>query len=91
RDIEKGIKSDNYIVIPDRSVAIGMAVELASSGDIVLVAGKGHEDYQEIRGTRHQFSDRAVLESAIKRTTSRPAFGGGTTFEGAYTSNSGKN
>ncbi|MBI3592095.1 MAG: UDP-N-acetylmuramoyl-L-alanyl-D-glutamate--2,6-diaminopimelate ligase [Nitrospirae bacterium] len=85
RDIEKGIKSDNYIIIPDRNVAISMAVELASSGDIVLVAGKGHEDYQEIQGIRHNFSDRAALENAIKRTISRPAFGGGSTFEGLYT------
>ena len=91
RDVEKGIKSDNYIVIPDRSVAISMAVELASSGDIVLVAGKGHENYQEVQGVRHQFSDRTALESAIKRTTGRPAFGGGAAFEGIYPSNPVKN
>ncbi|MBZ0158056.1 MAG: hypothetical protein K8I29_17805 [Alphaproteobacteria bacterium] len=82
RDIEKGIKNDNYIVIPDRSVAISMAVELASSGDIVLVAGKGHEDYQEIQGVRHRFSDRIALEDAIKRTTSR-AFRGDSPVKGA--------
>ncbi|MFZ5996669.1 MAG: UDP-N-acetylmuramoyl-L-alanyl-D-glutamate--2,6-diaminopimelate ligase [Nitrospirota bacterium] len=90
RDIEKGIKGDNYIVIPDRNVAISMAVELASSGDIVMVAGKGHEDYQEIQGIRHAFSDRTALESAIKRTISRPAFGGGTTFDGLYSSSTTK-
>lgn len=83
RDIERGIKGDNYIVIPDRDVAIGMAVELASSGDIVLVAGKGHEEYQEIQGKRYDFSDRTALENAIKRTISRPSFGGGTTGKGA--------
>jgi UDP-N-acetylmuramoyl-L-alanyl-D-glutamate--2,6-diaminopimelate ligase len=85
KDIEKGIKGDNYIVIPDRNVAISMAVELASSGDIVLVAGKGHEEYQEIQGIRHSFSDRTALENAIRRTISRPAFGGGSTFAGLYT------
>ncbi len=84
KDIERGIKNDNYIVIPDRNVAISMAVELASSGDIVLVAGKGHEEYQEIQGVRHNFSDRLVLEDAIKRTTSRPAFGGDAAFEGMF-------
>jgi UDP-N-acetylmuramoyl-L-alanyl-D-glutamate--2,6-diaminopimelate ligase len=84
KDIEKGIKGDNYIVIPDRNVAISMAVELASSGDIVLVAGKGHEEYQEIQGIRHSFSDRTALENAIRRTISRPAFGGGSTFAGLY-------
>jgi len=85
KEIEKGIDGDNYIVIPDRRVAISMAVELASSGDIVLVAGKGHEDYQEIQGVRHDFSDRVALENAIKRTISRPAFGGGTNFKGSET------
>ncbi len=84
KDIEKGIKGDSYIVIPDRNVAISMAVELASSGDIVLVAGKGHEEYQEIQGIRHSFSDRTALENAIRRTINRPAFGGGSTFAGLY-------
>lgn len=82
RDIEKGMVGDNYIIIPDRDVAIGMAVELASSGDIVLVAGKGHEDYQEIQGKRYNFSDRVALENAIRRSISRPSFGGGTNYKG---------
>lgn len=85
KDIEKGMDGDNYIIIPDRSVAISMAVELASSGDIVLVAGKGHEDYQEIQGKRYDFSDRVVLENAIRRTISRPSFGGGTNYKGTET------
>ncbi|MBN2655022.1 MAG: UDP-N-acetylmuramoyl-L-alanyl-D-glutamate--2,6-diaminopimelate ligase [Nitrospirae bacterium] len=83
KDIEKGIKGDNYIVIPDRAVAISLAVELASSGDIVLVAGKGHEEYQEIQGSRFSFSDKTTLETAIKRTITRPAFGGGTNYMGS--------
>jgi UDP-N-acetylmuramoyl-L-alanyl-D-glutamate--2,6-diaminopimelate ligase len=74
REIERGIKGDNYIVIPDRKVAIGMAVELASSGDIVLVAGKGHEEYQEVMGSRKHFSDKGALEEAIRKTISRPSF-----------------
>jgi UDP-N-acetylmuramoyl-L-alanyl-D-glutamate--2,6-diaminopimelate ligase len=82
RDIEKGMVGDNYIIIPDRDVAISMAVELASSGDIVLVAGKGHEDYQEIHGKRYNFSDRVALENAIRRSISRPSFGGGTNYKG---------
>ena len=85
RDIEKGISGDNYIVIQDRNVAIGMAVELASSGDIVLVAGKGHEEYQEIEGKRYGFSDRTALESAIRRAIGRPSFGGGTNYRGTET------
>lgn len=82
RDIEKGMVGDNYIIIPDRNVAISMAVELASPGDIVLVAGKGHEDYQEIQGNRYNFSDRVALENAIRRTINRPSFGGGTNYKG---------
>ncbi|HIJ59381.1 MAG TPA: UDP-N-acetylmuramoyl-L-alanyl-D-glutamate--2,6-diaminopimelate ligase [Nitrospirae bacterium] len=74
REIERGIKNDNYIVIPDRKVAISLAVELASTGDIVLVAGKGHEDYQEIGIERKLFSDKKTLEEAIKKTITRPSF-----------------
>ena len=39
---------------------------MAHKGDIVLIAGKGHEDYQEIKGVRYRFSDKDVLESFIK-------------------------
>ncbi|HSW63828.1 MAG TPA: UDP-N-acetylmuramoyl-L-alanyl-D-glutamate--2,6-diaminopimelate ligase [Dissulfurispiraceae bacterium] len=72
-EIEAGIRKDNYIIIHDRRAAIVMAVELASPGDIIVVAGKGHEDYQEIKGTRHHFSDREVLEEAIRRSLERHA------------------
>jgi UDP-N-acetylmuramoyl-L-alanyl-D-glutamate--2,6-diaminopimelate ligase len=69
KDIEAEIEKDNYIVISDRRTAIRMAVLLASPGDIVVIAGKGHEDYQEIEGVRHPFSDRKVLEEAIVEST----------------------
>jgi UDP-N-acetylmuramoyl-L-alanyl-D-glutamate--2,6-diaminopimelate ligase len=65
RDIEAGIEKDDYIIIQDRYIAIKMAVLLASPGDIVIVAGKGHEDYQEICGQRYPFSDSRALEEAI--------------------------
>ncbi|HMK55423.1 MAG TPA: UDP-N-acetylmuramoyl-L-alanyl-D-glutamate--2,6-diaminopimelate ligase [Dissulfurispiraceae bacterium] len=68
RDIETGIEKDNYIVIPDRRTAIRMAALLASPGDIVIIAGKGHEDYQEIKDVRYPFSDRSVMEDAIRET-----------------------
>jgi UDP-N-acetylmuramoyl-L-alanyl-D-glutamate--2,6-diaminopimelate ligase len=45
-----------------------MAALLACPGDIVIIAGKGHEDYQEIEGVRHSFSDRNVLEDAIRES-----------------------
>ena len=44
-------------VEPDRAAAIRLAAELAEPGDLVLIAGKGHEDYQEIQGVRRPFSD----------------------------------
>jgi len=55
----------DYIVEPDRQKAIGKAVDMATDGDIVLVAGKGHEDYQEVKGTRLPFNDKEVLIEAI--------------------------
>jgi len=56
----------DFAVDPDRRGAIGAAVAAARRGDIVLVAGKGHERYQEIGGTRHPFSDVTVAREALK-------------------------
>jgi UDP-N-acetylmuramoyl-L-alanyl-D-glutamate--2,6-diaminopimelate ligase len=52
--------------ILDRQVAIFTAVHQARPGDVVLVAGKGHEMYQEIAGVRHPFSDREVAVAALE-------------------------
>ena len=51
-----------FISIPDRREAIKTAVNLASSSDIILVAGKGHEKYQEVKGVKHDFDDKEVLK-----------------------------
>jgi UDP-N-acetylmuramoyl-L-alanyl-D-glutamate--2,6-diaminopimelate ligase len=51
--------------IEDRQVAIFSAVHQAQPGDVVLIAGKGHETYQEIAGVRHPFSDREVARAAL--------------------------
>jgi UDP-N-acetylmuramoyl-L-alanyl-D-glutamate--2,6-diaminopimelate ligase len=67
KDIEAGIRESNFISVPDRKEAIWEAVAMASSGDIVLIAGKGHEDYQEIKGIRHPFSDRLEAERAVRK------------------------
>ena len=59
-EIEKGVSPENYkktISILDRKQAIKTACKLAKSGDIILVAGKGHENYQEIKGERFHFDD----------------------------------
>ncbi|HEX6919725.1 MAG TPA: UDP-N-acetylmuramoyl-L-alanyl-D-glutamate--2,6-diaminopimelate ligase [Actinomycetes bacterium] len=52
-------------VVPDRRAAIEKAVGLAESGDVVVVAGKGHEQGQEVAGVVHPFDDRAVLREAV--------------------------
>ena len=49
----------------DRREAIRTAINLAGPGDVVLVAGKGHEDYQEIKGEKHHFDDREVVKEAF--------------------------
>lgn len=51
--------------IADRRVAIRTAVMIAKSGDVILIAGKGHETYQEINGVKHHFDDREVLKEAF--------------------------
>jgi UDP-N-acetylmuramoyl-L-alanyl-D-glutamate--2,6-diaminopimelate ligase len=58
RAIVSGIKSSHARVIHDRGEAIGTALKEARSGDVVLIAGKGHEDYQIYGATRRSFSDR---------------------------------
>lgn len=51
----------NVLTVTDRREAIKTAVMLASPGDVILIAGKGHEDYQEIKGVKHHFDDREVV------------------------------
>lgn len=55
----------NYLVETDRAMAISNAIQSALKGDIVLVAGKGHENYQEILGIKHHFDDAEVAQSAL--------------------------
>ena len=51
----------NVLSITDRRDAIKTAVMLAGKGDVILIAGKGHEDYQEIKGVKYHFDDREVV------------------------------
>ncbi len=60
RDVVKGMKGDRHIVISDRREAIATAINNARESDLILIAGKGHEDYQEINGEREYFDDRVV-------------------------------
>ena len=67
-DILTGIKKTDgkYIVIPDRREAIRWCIENAESGDIIVLAGKGHEDYQEICGVKHHLDEREVVAEVLK-------------------------
>lgn len=59
-------RGDRYLAITDRREAIRAAVMMASKGDVVLVAGKGHETYQEINGVRNHFDDRVEVRAAFE-------------------------
>lgn len=69
KQIEVGMKKTNgkYKVIVDRTKAIEYALKMAERNDLVLVAGKGHETYQEINGEKHHFDDREVIKEALKK------------------------
>jgi UDP-N-acetylmuramoyl-L-alanyl-D-glutamate--2,6-diaminopimelate ligase len=71
RDIEAGLQEagtaeDRYVLIPDRRAAIEKAIDMAGPGDVVLIAGKGHETYQIIGGVTHDFDDRLVARAALR-------------------------
>jgi UDP-N-acetylmuramoyl-L-alanyl-D-glutamate--2,6-diaminopimelate ligase len=65
-DILSGIKDrDKVIIEPDREKAIRLALSEAEEGDIVAVLGKGHEEYQEVRGVKYPFSDSEVVKKYL--------------------------
>ncbi|KIC92796.1 UDP-N-acetylmuramoyl-L-alanyl-D-glutamate--2,6-diaminopimelate ligase [Flavihumibacter solisilvae] len=69
RDMESGLNTAakrKFISIADRREAIKTAFSLANPGDIVLIAGKGHEQYQEVKGVRHHFDDMEEMTKAIE-------------------------
>ena len=68
-DMEVGVQTVNVakvLSITDRTQAIKTAAQLAGEGDIILIAGKGHETYQEINGVRHNFDDTEHITNALK-------------------------
>ncbi len=69
--IEAGAKGGHYLLQPDRRAAIKMAVEEARPGDIVVIAGKGHETYQQFADRTVEFDDRLVAAAAIDDRLSR--------------------
>lgn len=69
KEIEAGVEPQNfskYTSIPDRKEAIKMAIKFAEPRDIILLAGKGHEDYQEINGVKHHFDDKETIMELAK-------------------------
>ena len=68
-EIEKGYRrfSVKYVVVPDRKKALDYAVDFLRKGDILLVAGKGGEEYQEIMGIKYAFSDHEVIGELLSR------------------------
>jgi UDP-N-acetylmuramoyl-L-alanyl-D-glutamate--2,6-diaminopimelate ligase len=70
-DILAGMKGARYDVEPDRERAIAMAIEKAGEGDIVVIAGKGHEDYQIIGTEKRHFDDREIAMKYIAARAKR--------------------
>ena len=54
------------VSIVDRREAIRTACMMAEKGDVILIAGKGHEDYQEIKGVKHHFDDKVVVKEIFQ-------------------------
>ncbi|MGL4873645.1 MAG: UDP-N-acetylmuramoyl-L-alanyl-D-glutamate--2,6-diaminopimelate ligase [Clostridium sp.] len=67
KDILKGIKKDNYIKITNRYEAIKKALDIAKKDDVILIAGKGHETYQILKGGKIHFDEREVIEEILKK------------------------
>ncbi len=69
-EMEKGVEPQNYkktLSILDRKQAIKTACQLAESGDIILIAGKGHETYQEINGVKYDFDDMRIVTELLEQ------------------------
>ena len=71
--IEEGIKKTKgkYEVIVDRTDAIKRAIEMANKTDIIVLAGKGHEPYQEINGVKYPFDERIIVRELISKMSKK--------------------
>ena len=69
-DIVTGIgKTDGeYITIPDRKEAIAYVIRNGLPGDIIILAGKGHEDYQEIKGVKYPMDERELIREILEES-----------------------
>jgi UDP-N-acetylmuramoyl-L-alanyl-D-glutamate--2,6-diaminopimelate ligase len=68
-DIKVGLAKTKgeYVVIPDRQEAVDYAVSIAVDGDMIVLLGKGHEEYQEINGVKHHYSEREAVANALAK------------------------
>ena len=68
-EMEKGVPPQNHkkvFAVTDRKQAIKIACQLAQPNDIILIAGKGHETYQEIKGVRTDFDDMKIVKEILE-------------------------
>lgn len=72
KDILQGCLSNKISVINDRTTAINSAIQQATANDCIVIAGKGHENYQDIKGVKIPFSDQIVAQQALAAWSSKP-------------------
>lgn len=67
-DIETGIRKTDgkFVRIPDRKEAIAYAIHHGQPGDVIVLAGKGHEDYQEIEGKKYPMDERVLIQEILE-------------------------
>jgi len=65
KEIVVGISKNNYEIVENREEAIRKAIEISEPNSAILIAGKGHENYQEIKGVRNHFSDKEMAEKYL--------------------------
>ena len=68
KDIRSGLEktSGQYVEIPDRKEAIAYVIKQGQPGDIIVLAGKGHEDYQEIKGKKYPMDERVLIQEILE-------------------------
>ena len=70
KDIEVGLNKDKYIVIENRKEAIKKAIDIATEGDVIVIAGKGHETYQILKNETIHFDEREVVKEILESVSS---------------------
>lgn len=66
RDVLAGIEKDNYMVVENRRDAIKKSIEIAKAGDVIVIAGKGHEDYQILKSGKIHFDEREIVKEILE-------------------------